>query len=94
MPRWRARVRTRIQPDANAGTGSANRRDHRSASSLGGATTMAPAKSFFAFHGCRDGNRGACFQPIHPFLHRWARAELLGLKVRRDRGRRLLQEFA
>ena len=29
-PRWRARARTRIQPDANAVTGSGKRRDHSS----------------------------------------------------------------
>src|SRR5438309_2007724 len=36
MPRWRALARTRIQPDANARTGSGNRRDQGSLRADGG----------------------------------------------------------
>ena len=43
--RCRARARTRIQPEANTGNGSAKRRDQRSAMATGGAITIAPAKS-------------------------------------------------
>ena len=39
-PRWRARARTRIQPEANAATGSGKRRDHRSLIALGGQMMM------------------------------------------------------
>ena len=41
-PCWRARARTRIQPEANAVTGSGSRRDQRSAIALGGASTISP----------------------------------------------------
>ena len=46
-PRWRARARTRIQPDANAETGSGNRRVQRSCSEEGGQSAMTPARSAF-----------------------------------------------
>ena len=42
---WRARARTRIQPDAKAETGSGKRRDQRSARAEGGAMITAPLKS-------------------------------------------------
>ena len=44
--RWRARALTRIQPDANAVTGSAKRRDQRSAMAEGGAMTISPGRAF------------------------------------------------
>ncbi len=44
-PRWRARARTRIQPEAKAVTGSANLRAQRSLSAEGGQITISPANS-------------------------------------------------
>ena len=43
-PRWRARARTPIQPEAIAGIGSVKRRDQRSAIAEGGQSTIAPLK--------------------------------------------------
>jgi hypothetical protein len=42
-PFWRARARTRIQPDAKQVTGSGKRRDQRSWIAEGGQITIAPA---------------------------------------------------
>ena len=47
MPRCRARARTRIQPEANAVTGSGKRRVQMSAVADGGASVMVPARSAF-----------------------------------------------
>ena len=41
-PRWRARARTRIQPEAKAVTGSVRRRVQRSCSADGGQSTISP----------------------------------------------------
>jgi hypothetical protein len=41
-PCCRARARTRIQPEANAVSGSGSRRDQRSAMAEGGASTISP----------------------------------------------------
>ncbi|MGY3463986.1 hypothetical protein ACVW0I_000857 [Bradyrhizobium sp. LM6.11] len=47
MPRCRARARTRIHPEANAVTGSGNRRVQISEVADGGASVMVPASAAF-----------------------------------------------
>ena len=47
-PRWRARARTRIQPEAKAVTGSVSRRVQRSCSADGGQSTISPGSLFGA----------------------------------------------
>ena len=44
-PRWRARARTCIQPEAKATSGSAKRRTQVAAKAEGGPSTIVPAKS-------------------------------------------------
>ena len=98
-PRWRARARTRIQPEANEVTGSGKRRDHSSLSADGGQSAMAPASSALlgAAHAAQVAERDAAtFVVARDALDRAVQIDRLvvaGLADERDHALRLAERI-
>ncbi len=98
-PRWRARARTRIQPEAKAVTGSGKRRVQISDVADGGASVMVPARSafFIALDRAQLAERDAtAFIIARDLLHRAVQIDrrvVAGLAQQRDHALRLAERI-